>query len=133
MAMRNLYSLLVPLLFLIPPACAQNNLTSNIEQAITKGIAAQVVPYFGATVDLRILETENVYGSSQAEVLLSNFFEHNPPTSFTIIHRKTRTDNTFFIGTYVSKGLSFRISVFMKKEQNSLRITQILIQNATEN
>ena len=106
------------------------NAESDIEKAIAEGRAEKLLPYLGATVDLRILDVENVYGDSQAQVLLNNFFVANPPTNFVIAHKKTRTDNSFFIGTYSSRTGSFRISVFLKTENNQSRITQLLIQNS---
>lgn len=103
---------------------------SDIEQAIVAGNAEKLLPYFGSTVDLRILDVENVYGNAQAQVLLNNFFVSNPPSNFVVAHRKTRTDNSFFIGTYTSRTGAFRISVFLKTENEKPRISQILIQNS---
>ena len=126
--MKLLYFLL-PFAMLSCVAFAQSPET-NIEQAIATGNAEQLLPYFGTTVDLRILDVENVYGNSQAQVLLNNFFVSNPPTSFVVAHRKVRTDNSFFIGTYTSQTGTFRVSIFLKTENNQSRISQILIQNS---
>lgn len=121
--------ILLPLIALFSVAMAQTP-ESDIEQAIATGNADKLLPYFGATVDLRILDVENVYGNSQAQVLINNFFVNNPPNSFVLAHKKTRTDNSFFIGTYNSRTGTFRISVFLKTENNKSRISQILIQNS---
>ena len=129
--MRILY-LLATLLCLSFGAWAQSvqSACTDVEHAIEGGDAAKLFPYFGSTVDLRILETENVYGNAQAQVLLSNFFTSHPPASFVVAHRKLRSDNSFFIGTYISNANSYRISVFLKTEQDKTRISQILIQNS---
>ena len=110
--MKLLYFLL-PFAMLSCVAFAQSPET-DIEQAIATGNAEKLLPYFGTTVDLRILDVENVYGNSQAQVLLNNFFASNPPTSFVVAHRKVRTDNSFFIGTYTSQTGTFRVSIFLK-------------------
>ena len=108
---------------------AEKSPVVEIERAFGSGDAEKLLPYLGSTIDLRILETENLYGNAQAKVLLSNFFTANPLAGFVVIHRKMRSDNSFFIGTYSSRTNAYRVSIFLKIEQDKTRITQILIQN----
>ncbi len=104
----------------------------DVERAFLQGDISKLTPYLGATLDLRILDTENVYGRSQAEVLLGKFFTEHPPKNFSIAHHKNRSDTSFFIGTYTSKDqMTFRVSVFMKTTSEKRHITQVLIQNST--
>ena len=108
---------------------AEKSPVVEIERAFGSGDAEKLLPYLGSTIDLRILETENLYGNAQAKVLLSNFFKAHPPAGFVVIHRKMRSDNSSFIGTYSSRTNAYRVSIFLKIEQDKTRITQILIQN----
>lgn len=126
--MKHLYLLLLAVLLSFP-VLAQN-VESEVEKAILAGNADKLLPYFGSTVDLRILDVENVYGNAQAQVLLNHFFTTNPPTNFTIVHKKTRTDSSFFIGTYTSRTGTYRISVILKTENDKQRISQIHVQNS---
>ena len=129
----RLWSVVTPLLFSLSftmGVCAEKSPIVEIERAFASGDAEKLYPYFGATVDLRILETENLYGNAQAKVLLSNFFTEHPPASFVVVHRKMRSDNSFLIGTYSTRSNSYRISIFLKIEPEKARISQILIQNS---
>ena len=58
----------------------------NISSAIRTGDSKQLSRFFNTSVDLTILNKEEVYSKAQAEQIIKDFFSKNTPKSFTIIH-----------------------------------------------
>ncbi|MFM2208276.1 MAG: hypothetical protein RL213_2251 [Bacteroidota bacterium] len=84
--------------------------------SIRAGNAHQISEFFGATVDLNLLEKEDVYGKGQAEVMLRDFFTKNPPREFKLLHQGKSPEGTKFgIGSLSSSnGKNFRVSFYLK-------------------
>lgn len=92
------------------------DLYEEIAGAIRSGDASIIANYFGSTVDLTILDQEEVYSKAQAEQVLRNFFQKNPPKSFQILHKgSSREGLQYAIGSLQSSnGKIFRASFYVK-------------------
>lgn len=110
-------------------AAAQQN--STVETALAQGNASTLSEFFNSTVEIRILDEENVYAKQQASVVLDSFFRKYSPSDFSVQHRNNRDSNSFIIGTLRCQSESFRISIFMKGNGGALKINQITITKAT--
>ncbi|MBK8362157.1 MAG: DUF4783 domain-containing protein [Bacteroidetes bacterium] len=88
----------------------------EIAFAIRSGDAKQLSTYFGPTLDLTIINREDVYSKAQAEQVIKDFFSKNAPKSFTIIHKGSSPEGTqYAIGNLVSSsGKSYRTSFYFK-------------------
>lgn len=88
----------------------------EIAFAIRGGDAKQLSTYFGATLDLTIVNREDVYSKAQAEQVIKDFFSKNAPKTFTIIHKGSSPEGTqYAIGNLVtSSGKTFRTSFYFK-------------------
>ncbi|HEX8607655.1 MAG TPA: DUF4783 domain-containing protein [Pedobacter sp.] len=120
----------VVLLFHFPAfASAQadiiDDLSSQFKAANSKDIAAN----FSSTVDLIIIDEEDVYSKAQAEQILRSFFTKYVPVKSTIIHR-LNTNPNFRYGalSLVTKNGSFRVSITLKKNGNAFFITELKIE-----
>ncbi|MFN9496550.1 MAG: DUF4783 domain-containing protein, partial [Bacteroidota bacterium] len=71
----------------MPVLLAASDILDNIGNAIRSGNASAISQYFDATIDLTILEKESIYSRQQAQMVLQDFFNKNPVSSFSIIHR----------------------------------------------
>lgn len=93
-----------------------SDLLEDIANALRSGDAKSVSRYFGSTIDLTILSQEEVYSKIQAEVVLKDFFQKNPPRSFTVIHKgESKEGAKYAIGTMVTaQGQVFRTYFFIK-------------------
>jgi len=58
----------------------------NITKAISTGNVAALEPYLDKSVEISILEQENVYGKTEAVQILKNFFLKNKPVTFSQMH-----------------------------------------------
>lgn len=102
----------------------------DIANSIRSGEAKQLASYFGSTVDLTIADQENVYSKAQAELILKDFFEKNPPKSFKVLHKGSSPEKTqYAIGSLTTaNGKSFRVSFFIKNIQSKYFLQEFRIE-----
>jgi hypothetical protein len=107
-----------------PPA---TNIEEEVATAIRSGNAAALARNFNNTVDLVVPGQEISCSKTQAEQIVKDFFQKNPPKSFKINHQGASKDGSqFSIGTYVSTGnKSFRTYFLLKKSGPGLLIHQL--------
>lgn len=102
-------------------------LQEEISNTIKAGNAAALAKYFNNTLDLVVPGMEITCSKTQAEQILKDFFQKNPPKSFKINHQGASKDGSqFSIGTYVSTGdKSFRTYFLLKKSGANMLIQQL--------
>ena len=102
----------------------------DIANAIRSGDARQIATFFGNTIDLTIIDQENVYSKAQAELILKDFFTKNPPKSFNILHKGASPEGTqYAIGNLVtSNGKTFRTSFYVKNTNNKYVLQELRIE-----
>ncbi len=104
----------------------QKTNSDQIADAIRKGNARALAGHFAHSVDLTIAGVEEVYSKEQAEVILSKFFADNPPKSFQIRHEgRSKMDDHFFIADMVCEKKSYRVTYFLKMEENAFHVKQL--------
>lgn len=112
------------------------NLQNDIKEAFLKGNARQLSLCFNDVVDLVINGIDATYSRYQAEIILNDFFQKNPPQSFRIEQEgKTSTYVTYTIATYTtSSGCIFRVYYVIKKlKKETNQEGQIFELNITKN
>jgi len=103
----------------------------NISRAIQEGNAKTLGGYFTKTVDLTVKDIEDVYSKDQAEVILTRFFNENKTKAYAVKHEgKSKLDDYYYIGDLVTVGGTYRLTFFLKKEDEIFRIKQLKIENA---
>ncbi len=126
--MRTLIKVII--ILLISQRVFASDIFEDISNAIRSGESHQLSTYFGNTVDLTILEQENVYSKAQAELVVKDFFEKNRPKSFTILHKGSSPEKTqYAIGNLVtSNGRTFRVSFYIKNTQGKNLMQELRIE-----
>ena len=106
---------LIALLFVFSQSYALD-VFDEIAFAIRSGDAKQLSTYFGPTLDLTILNREDVYSKAQAEQVIKDFFSKNAPKAFNIIHKGSSPEGTqYAIGNLVTtSGKTYRTSFYFK-------------------
>ncbi|MFP4557659.1 MAG: DUF4783 domain-containing protein [Bacteroidales bacterium] len=102
----------------------------GIASALKDGNSGQLGKYLNRTVELEIIEDENMYSKAQAELMLKDFFSKNEPTDFIVNHQGSKAETSFAIGILVTSKGSFRVSIFMKSENDSMLIHQLRIERS---
>jgi Domain of unknown function (DUF4783) len=115
------------LLLILSTAGFSFDIYGDITNAIRSGDAKSVAIYFNNSVDLTINSNEEVYSKTHAEQVLKEFFQKNPPKSFSLIHKGiSKEGSKYAIGNMVSaKGIQFRIYFFIKQIGNEELIQEI--------
>jgi hypothetical protein len=99
----------------------------EISGAIRAGDAKQLASYFGSSIDLTLLNQEDVYAKGQAELLVKDFLSKNPPKTFSIAHKGSSREGTLFaIGTLATANNKvFRVSFTLKMMQGKYALQEL--------
>lgn len=108
---------------------AQGDITPQVSDAMSKGDAAATGSLLVSSVDLTILDDEDMYPRDQVVRRLSQFFQQNSPRSFTIKHQGTsKLDDHYRIGDLTTSTGVYRVTFFMKRSGSSMEIKQLRIE-----
>jgi Domain of unknown function (DUF4783) len=97
-------------------------------ELIKRGDIHELAKNFASTIELNIIGDENIYSSTQAELILTNFFKNNQPKSVKILHRISSNPNYHFaVLVLTTVNVVYRTSFSLKNingqfELNELRI-----------
>lgn len=115
------------LFFLIISApFAQANL-ERITQAISKGDAATLGQYLDQTVEIAVVDREDIYTRTEAEGILQDFFRNHAPKSFSQVHKGSSKakDSLYCIGNLVTQQATFRVYIYMRIDNRSYKIQEL--------
>lgn len=130
--MKIIKSLTLGLLLLFVINSAQSSTTLDIPvrifDAMKVGNATELAKYFNSSIELVILEKEEIYSKQQAEQVLRNFFSNNKVTSFTLLHQGGRDGAKYAIGNLKTENKSFRVYFLVKDDSGKPLIHQLRIE-----
>lgn len=86
----------------------------DVVTAINAGNANQLSGYFDKLVEITLHDKSNCYSSSQAEIVLKDFFHSYGVKAFRIVHKGSNSGSEFCIGDLQTKYGPFRTTIFMK-------------------
>lgn len=102
---------------------------TSLEKAFTSNDASGIVAEGKDKILLNILGKEGAYSKSQAGLVLKDFFTKKPGNTFKFIFKgKESSEGSFAIGTYESKGESFRVTIHFIKEGSDFKIESLTIE-----
>jgi hypothetical protein len=82
--------------------------------------------YFSNTVDMTIESEDGSFSKQQAIVLLQDFLKKNKSTQFTITHKGSSNEKTYYaVGNMDGVNKSWNVYILMNKE---LKIIQLQIE-----
>jgi len=112
-----LYSaLIISFLGINSGSFAQGDIISKVKGALNTGSSKELVKYLDKTSDIDIEGEKSTFSKTQAEVVLKDFFQNYPPTSFQIIHQgASKAGSPYVIGQYSHKAGSFRVWIRLKE------------------
>lgn len=125
-----------PLLFLlvfftqIPSSYTlQGDIIDSLSVQFKAGNTKEIAASFSSSVELIIIDDEDVYSKAQAEQILRNFFTKYTPVKSSVIHLiNTNPNFRFGILSLQTKNGKFRVSITMKKTANAFFITELRIE-----
>ena len=124
---------LILILSFVVPFSLSSQLAENISiitKAIGDGDAATLGNYFDASVELTILDKQDVLDKSQATEALKNFFLKNKPRSYNMVHQGTSKGNAshYTIGDLQTASSNYRVYLYYKSAGDKVLIQEMRIE-----
>ncbi|MEA2106716.1 MAG: DUF4783 domain-containing protein [Bacteroidota bacterium] len=104
----------------------------DIAIAFKVGNADELSRYFNNTIELVILDKEDVYSKVQAKQIIDQFFLDHTPKSFEFVHQGGKEESQFAIGKLVTFNGTFRIYLLIKLKNDKSFIHQLRIETENE-
>jgi hypothetical protein len=103
---------------------------TTIERSMENNDAKTLVHLGKDKISLNIQGKEAVYPIAQAEIILQGFFTKYPKGTFSFKFKGKETgDDQYTIGTYVSKGESFRSTFHFHTNKSDVKLESLSITN----
>lgn len=126
MRKRSLLFFYLMLWLIIIPLISSAQIPNQIIAGFKGGDAKIVASHFNESIELTILDRENVCSQAQGEQILKDFFSRNKPTDFQITH-KGGDASVYAIGKLLTSNGNFRVYFLLKPKDNKPLIVQLRI------
>lgn len=133
--MKHFLALVVYFSCFIPINIGEIDMIDDLSAQFRLGNAKEIAKHFASSVELIIIDQEDVYNKAQSEQILRDFFVKNTPQKSVIIHRLSTNPNyRLGIFTLYTKTGKFRVTITMvlKKPSNIFLITELRIESDKE-
>lgn len=99
----------------------------NITKAISTGNVAALEPYLDKSVEIAILEQENMYSKTEAVQILKNFFGKNKPQTFSQMHtgQSKGKEAHYSIGNLSTASGTFRVYIYARVEGDKYFVQEL--------
>ncbi len=104
----------------------------DIAIAFRVGSAEELARYFNSTIEMVILDKEDVYSKVQAQQIIDNFFIEYFPKNFEFIHQGGKGESKFAIGKLETFNGTFRVTLLIKQSGDKSLIHQLRIETENE-
>jgi hypothetical protein len=127
----NSFILSLTFLFFLPPMQGKciNLGPGDIPQALIDALRTGNTPvlsgYFNSSIELAILDKEDIYSKQQAELIVKDFFAKHVPSSFVILHKGGKEGSQYAIGNLTTSDGNFRVTLLIKQKDNKPYIHQL--------
>ncbi|RZK20471.1 MAG: DUF4783 domain-containing protein [Pedobacter sp.] len=130
---RSLFLLIISLSSISGLKAYQADIIDDLSIYFKGSNAKEIAKSFASTIELIIIDEEDVYSKAQGEQILRDFFIKHPPVKTSIFH-KINTNPNYRFGVIVlsTSRETFRVSVTMKKINNNFLITELRIEPAKD-
>lgn len=108
----------------------QADIVDQLASNFRLGNSKEIAKSFSSSIELIILDQEDVYSKAQAEQILKDFFIKNPPNKVAIVHQLNNPPFRLGILSLQTKSGKFRVTISMtlKKPANTFLITELRIE-----
>lgn len=99
----------------------------TITKAISTGNVTALEPYLDKSVEIAILEQENVYGKTEAVQILKTFFGKNKPQAFNQMHtgQSKGKEAHYSIGNLTTTSGTFRVYIYARVEGDKYFVQEL--------
>jgi hypothetical protein len=124
---KRIFTLMLFFAFLQPKtgAVAQGYIPQAMIQAFKVGNTTELTKFFNTSIELAILDQEDIYSKQQAELIIEDFFSKHMPTNFVILHKGGKEGSQYAIGNLVTSKGNFRVTLLIKQHESKQYIHQL--------
>src|SRR5690606_29278989 len=109
------------------------DLITEISNQFRQGNTKEISKHFSSTVNLSILNDNNIYSKVQAEIILASFFKVNQPRGAKVIHRLDNNPNyQHAVIELNTSGGDFRVSYSVRVNNNQAQLVEIRIEKSSD-
>ena len=124
---------LILILSFVAPFSLSSQLAENISiitKAIGDGDAATLGNYFDASIELTVLDKQDVLDKTQATEAVKNFFLKNKPRAYNMVHQGTSKGNAshYTIGDMQTASGNYRVYLYYKSSGDKVLIQEMRIE-----
>jgi Domain of unknown function (DUF4783) len=121
---------LILMIAMMASTSLQTTNLSAVTKALSEGDAAVLSNYLDASVELTLLDKQNVYDKAQATTALKDFFGRNKPRSFSPVHQGTSRGSTshYTIGDMTTASGNYRVYLYYKSNGGGVLIQEMRIE-----
>lgn len=102
----------------------------DIPIALKVGNSKEIAKFFAPNVNLKILDNEDIYSKTQAELILKDFLGKNLVKSYTQKHNGVSKNGAeYYIGELKTMNGNFRVYYFFKKNGSDIVLQEFRIEN----
>ncbi|MDR0812190.1 MAG: DUF4783 domain-containing protein [Paludibacter sp.] len=105
-----------------------DNVSSTIVNAFNTGDVGKLADFINSNIELTINNKNDIYSKKQAISVISDFFKNNKTLSFKILHTSNVNAVSFVIGELQTEKGVFRVTLNLKKNDNSVEILKLIIE-----
>ncbi|MCX2477054.1 DUF4783 domain-containing protein [Pedobacter sp. MC2016-05] len=128
-----MFLLIISLSSLFSPKAFQADIIDDLSSYFKSSNAKEIAKNFASTIELIIIDDEDVYSKAQGEQILRDFFIKHPPVKTSIFHKiNTNPNYRFGVILLSTSKETFRVSVTMKKLNSNFLITELRIEPAKD-
>ncbi|RNL54466.1 DUF4783 domain-containing protein [Pedobacter jejuensis] len=130
---RSLFLFFIAIAPIYRSSAFQADIIDDLSAYFKAGNSKEIAKNFAPTIELIIIDEEDVYSKAQGEQILKDFFSKNQPTKTSIFHRISNSQSYRFGVILVSTTKeTYRVSITMKKFNTAFLITELRIEPAKD-
>ncbi len=107
------------------PTQKPGDIPQALSDALRTGNTSMLSGYFNTSIELAILDQEDIYTRQQAELIVKDFFAKHVPSSFVILHKGGKEGSQYAIGNLTTSAGSFRVTLLIKQKDSKPFIHQL--------
>ncbi|MBE9663249.1 DUF4783 domain-containing protein [Mucilaginibacter myungsuensis] len=120
------------LLFLLPLALTSRaaDPIDNAVELIKSGNAKELAKIFAVSVELTLLDDENIVNPAQAEAALTTFFKAHAVKSVTVVHKvNSNASVKYAVLSLVTSSGTYRTTVSLKLVKDQFLINELKVED----
>jgi hypothetical protein len=127
--MKNFFTFVALCMVGLLYSFTQPSSLDNVVAAMKTGNASQLAKFFDNNIEISLPDKSNSYSKNQGELVLKDFFAVNSVKGFDVIHKGENGGSQFCIGNLITKGGSYRTTIYMKQKGNQQVLQELRFEN----